>query len=1122
MARTTRERIAEGLDLLKQGLAPFVERELKQTYREQWMSTVRHDLGGRGLQFPDAVSEWDSAALLGVMWKYWSTTFERTLGRMERNLVAEVREVRNQHAHEQNFSYPDTQRALDSMARLLRAVSASEAEILEARAYDALQVYLREQTRTELRRASTETIASGADGRLRPWREVVTPHPDVAGGTFERAQFAADLWKVWKGEASAEYQDPADFYGRTYITEGIRFLLSSALKRLSGKGGDPVTQLQTNFGGGKTHSMLALYHLASGTPLENLPGLEPILEETGIRKLESVARVVLVGTRIDPGTPSVKADGTATRTLWGELAWQLGFARGGLEEAVRAFDIVKGADERGTSPGEALNTLIRTYSPCLILVDEWVAYARQLHEENPLPGGTFETQFTFAQTLTETVSAIPSALLVVSLPASDVAEGSQTDSDSDLAEVGGQRGREALHRLRNVIGRIDSPWRSATQGESYEIVRRRLFNPIVEREHFQARDATARAFYEMYRDQRQEFPARANRADYENLLRQAYPIHPELFDRLYNDWGSLVKFQRTRGVLRLMAAVIHILWERQDPHPMILPSMVPIDVVTVRDELNRYLEENWIPVVEKDVDGENSTSLELDRANPNLGRYSATRRVSRTLFIGSGPTHRASNRGLDVQDIRLGCALPGESAAIFIDALNRLRGEATYLYEDNTRYWYSTQPSLNSLADDEAERLRQHRDTVEQEIKRRLNQELEEKGKFSRVQAVPENSGAVPDERTTRLVVLGPEQLHTRGNAESPARQFAQEILRNRGNSPRLYANSLVFVAPDAGRHESLEEAVRRYLAWSTILQNQEEELTPAQVRTAESRRNEFDRAVNSRLRDTWCWLLVPEQEAGASEITWNEIRMQAQDTISARVSRRMVDQDASLWESMGFTHLKHYLDQYLWRGNHVQIRTLLDDFARFLYLPRLARSEVLLNTISDGLSFMTWRTDSFAYAEAFDEKQGRYLGLRAGSHFNLLPDDRGVLVRPEVADHQLQREQPEEPEAPRGEESDGAGTPVDPTTTVGDETNNETPPAAPVSRFYGTVKIDALRLSRDAGRLSDEVIQHLTGLLGSEVEVTLEIQAHCPDGIPDDVIRTVTENCNTLRFAQHGFEEDR
>ncbi len=354
--------------------------------------------------------------------------------------------------------------------------------------------------------------------------------------------------------------------------------MTGALLRLAGKGGNPVVELQTNFGGGKTHSMMSLWHLFSGVSPGELLGVDELVKEAGrARTPPGVHRAVLVGTKISPGQTHKKPDGTVVRTLWGELAWQLGGKPG--------YEMVKDDDEKGTNPGDTLKKLFNRFAPCLILIDEWVAYARQLRDEVSLPAGTFDTQFTFAQALSEAAKVAKQTVLVVSIPESK-------------NEIGGSFGQAALEQLKNAIGRVESPWHPARPDESFEIVRRRLFEPMTG-DQFVARDAVAKAFSEMYGAQHQEFPPDCREATYERRIKMAYPIHPELFDRLHNDWSALDKFQRTRGVLRLMAAVIHSLWDRNDSNLLIMPATIPIDDPKVQDELTRYLEDQWLPIIEK-------------------------------------------------------------------------------------------------------------------------------------------------------------------------------------------------------------------------------------------------------------------------------------------------------------------------------------------------------------------------------------------------------------------------------------------------------------------------------------------------------------------------------------------
>ena len=1116
MAISNHERVGKALDLLKTGLGPFVDRELQAGVKAQLVNpgTLRKFVDDPLIGNRPA-TEWDVAALLKLMWETWNDVFRRILGRAERSLVNELRDHRNAWAHQKPFSSDDAYRALDSTSRLLTAVSAEEAGEVEKLKMELLRVRFDEQARGERRKQASLAIG-GTVGTLKPWREVVTPHQDVASGRYQQAEFAADLWQAHLGEGTDEYCDPVEFFRRTFLTESLNGMLVGAARRLAGAGGDPVVQLQTNFGGGKTHSMLALYHLCSGIAPTELAGGDALLRDAGIEKLPRVNRVVLVGNRISPGNPATKDDGTVVRTLWGELAWQLG----GRDSYAR----LAADDERATSPGDTLRQLLVDYGPCLILIDEWVAYARQLHDQSDLPAGGFETQFTFAQALTESAKLAGNCLLVVSLPASDATASPHAQADD--IEVGGQRGREALARLRNVIGRVESSWRPASAEEGFEIVRRRLFQPFTEPTQFKDRDVVARKFADFYRGQHhQEFPPECRDADYEKRIAAAYPIHPEIFDRLYSDWSTLVTFQRTRGVLRLMAAVIHSLWEKGDRNPLILPANVSIDDEQVQSELTRYLPDHWRPVIDKDVDGPQALPLRIDGEVANLGKYSACRRVARAVYLGSAPAAGAPHRGLEDRRIKLGCVLPGEGPAVFGDALRRLAAAATYLYQDGSRYWYDTRPTVTKLAEDRAEQWRREPDRVAQAIRGRLRVALRETGGFSRVHVAPQSSHEVPDERDARLVVLDTEHAHRR-EAESPAETAANAVLELRGTTPRLYRNTLVFLAPDQTRLQDLDEAVRRHLAWESILAEREQlDLSPHQVKQAETQRDAAAEAVAARLPETYQWLLAPVQATPADPVAWESARLTGHGGLAERAARRLKNDDL-LAAAFGPTRLRMALDRVpLWRGDHVPIAQLVDDFAKYVYLPRLQGSAVLLDAVAAGVALLTWEREGFAYADDFDDTASRYRGLRGGQVMSLPdPDSAGVLVKPDVARRQMDQDAEKSMRvAPPLPGDTAAGTTEDlPQPRPG--TGSQPPPAPPAPRprrYHGTVALDTTRVGRDASRIADEVITHLAGLMRANVTVTLEIEADLPDGAPDHVVRTVTENSRTLRFDSHGFERE-
>ncbi len=493
-----------------------------------------------------------------------------------------------------------------------------------------------------------------------------------------------------------------------------------------------------------------------------------------------------------------------------------------------------------------------------------------------------------------------------------------------------------MAQLRNVVGRVESSWRPASAEEGFEIVRRRLFEPLAEPGAFKQRDVTARAFADFYRAQGAEFPPECRDADYEKRIQAAYPVHPEIFDRLYTDWSTLVKFQRTRGVLRLMAAVIHSLWEKGDRNPLILPSTVPIEDPRVQFELTRYLSDNWPPIIEKDVDGPSSLPLRIDGEVPNLGKLHATRRVARTIYLGSAPTAAAAHRGLEDRRVKLGCLMPGESPAVFGDALRRLASAATYLYQDGPRVWYSTQPTVTKLTEDRAEQLKRDPDKVAQELDRRLRADLRKAGDFSRIHPMPRAGSDVPDDLDARLVVLGAEQPYSR-EPGNPAEVVAKAILETRGNTPRLYRNTLMFLAADKVRLQDLDEALRKYLAWESIVTDKEAlNLDPNQVRQAEQQKQAADGAVTARLPETYQWLLVPAQATPQAATEWQAIRLSGSDALAVRAGKKL-RKDELLVTTLGATILRKHLDDVpLWRGGHVPIRQIVDDFGP-LSLPAAA-----------------------------------------------------------------------------------------------------------------------------------------------------------------------------------------
>lgn len=1092
MAKSTRQYVFEGMELLPDALVPFVEKRLENSIKGHWQIEVVQRV--QGLK-PNSAGEvaWDQQGLLKTMMAFWKEAFGTVLGHPERSYVSELLDVRNKLSHNETFTYDDAERSLDSMRRLMESISAGDvADQLGKMRDTILRTKFSELQRNEERRKtqrleiSVETVAG-----LLPWREVVEPHQDVATGEFQQAEFAADLGKVHAGSAPAEYRDPQQFFSRTYLTEGLSTLLIGAAKRLSGGGGDPVVELQTNFGGGKTHSMLALYHMSGETPAQDLSGLDQLLEKSGLTVPANINRAVLVGTSRGPQDVLNATGDRKIRTTWGELAWQLG--------GEEAFDMIAENDAKGIAPGSnLLEAIFRKYSPCLILIDEWVAYLRQIYRVEGLPSGSFDANLSFVQSLTEAVKASPGTLLVASLPASQI-------------EVGGEGGQEALARLKQTFSRVESSWRPASQEESYEIVRRRLFKEIPG-DRFHHRDNTLKQFAKLYRENSNDFPQGCADEDYRRKLEKAYPIHPELFDQLYTSWGSLEKFQRTRGVLRLMAQVIHELWMNADPSVMIMPGSVSVSSPRVEPELLHYLDVSWQSIIAADVDGTAATPYKVDQAAPNLNRYSATRRIARAIFMGTAPTHAQQNTGLDDKQINLGVVQPGEKPAIFGDALRRLTNQAKFMHSDLGRYWYSMSASLNRIAADKAGQLDEQLVLMEidRELAKYINA-LADRGHFDAVQVAPASSAEVPDEPGgVRAVVLGVAHPH-HGRDGSEALVEAKEILLQRGSTPRVYRNMLVFIAAEARQLDNLKDAVRSALAWGEVVKEKDRlNLTQSDDALARAKLVEANETVKTRLREAWCYLHYPVQESAQAEVEWVSGKVPAQDGLLARASKKLVGEEGLLSE-LGPTRLDRDLQKYIWNGKaHLSLKDLWEYLNRYTYLPRVKNQAVLVKAVQAAVGGML--PGPFAYAERWDEKTDNYLGLAIERAVNaaVVIDGESVIIKPDVAE----AHRPAQKEAVTPPADGHAGPGVAPSPAPQPDGTPEVHPAEnKPTRFVGTVMISSERPAREIHQIVEAIVEQLTTIPGSEVALKLEIDAEVPSGMDKGKVRTLIENATTLGF---------
>ena len=1082
--RPNQDALYQALNIYRDAMRPFILRHLKTVQglapEDRFQSEANIDIG----KFPH------------IFRRYWREVFEQRFDpdRDVRSAVGLITEARNKVAHPQteDFTSGYALSRLHEIADILGQINVPE----QKREVEAIRDKLltnaspSPEVKPKLPRRKTSDLT--------PWRDVIRPNTDVIQGTFRKSEFAADLQEVFEGRAkTSEYGETDIFFNQTYITPGLKELLVNTLKRLGGKGGDPVIQLKTGFGGGKTHSLIALYHLVTGANiLRELPTegeyarlrkeIDEIIEaaewnpDTPLNANVSV----LVGTYLSTTDADETQQGDPLNTLWGKMAEQLG--------GQDAYNIIRAAAFEGIAPGgNQIDALFEHVGPSVILMDELVAYVRNVQ------GVTRESIYTFFQAVTESVKRTKNVTLVATLPEGQV-------------QAGGEGGMTVLDTLEAILERVDAVSIPLEVDNAFEVVRRRLFGSVIDETE---RDLTCEAFRKMYQHSRSEYPDNVSDQHYLQRMKDCYPIHPEIFDRLFEDWAVIPGFQRTRGVLRIMATCISRLYQQQDPSLLIMPANLTLDDPALADEFTRLLARsggNWDPVV-KEVDSHGSRTDQIDQKSHNFIEVgSAARRIARTVFLGSATGHAI--KGITTRHIHLGVVEPGQGVAVYNDALSRMAGNLYFLYNLDDRYYFHTQENLNKVALDRAAEYTE--DDTHNEIVSRLQRAI---GRDPSVQICPTSPSLVKDSETLQYVILPPQaSLPSRDKEANTARDAALEILRYSGDEAqdRTFRNTLLFIAARRDDIRDLKNLVKNYLAWNSIMNGDVlhgalTHLEGARLDQTKENLESTEDAVTTALFKAYRWALTPfqtDEREAAYDFSTAETRPQ-DGRIMKRLRDKFIDEDAIVTK-IAPDIFAAKLQQYVWSSDtyqdYIDIERLWELMAQNVYMPRLRDRNVLATCIKDGVAAGT-----FGYAKAYQD--GDYPNVRFEEQIGGLRIEKGstaVLITPELAKlRKEERDKQEKPlDTPQPAPDTGKRTGDDATGVVVE------PPQAKGPTHVVVTKALQLELpfGDEIDMIQDEIARTLQAD-GGNVKIEITVTANKSDGFSENTTRAVKQNSEHL-----------
>lgn len=807
-----------------------------------------------------------------------------------------------------------------------------------------------------------------------------TPRPEVLRGELKEEVFAARLKDVIDGTAEKVYQDSASFFENTYPTAGLKALLSEALGRLTGlrANSNPIIRLETSFGGGKTHNLIALYHAANGSdaaqavaPRELIPAPKTI----------DVAGVV--GSDLDPSGGILHRDVT-TYTLWGELAYQLGGLAG--------YNLVAESDRNTkAAPGTGVWEQIAGSRSTLIMLDE---IARHLRAAKAVPTGNgksdlAEQTVAFLMSLFEFAASKERVVVVLTLADSSDAFGGESD------EL-----RQELGEARRVSARQERVLTPTGETEISAIVTHRLFREI-KNEAGQDTAEAYRNYYLRLLDQGADLPQRSGRAEYAAELVASYPFHPELLTTLNRKTSTIPNFQKTRGALRLLAMTVRHLWEKQPDRTFLIhPHHLDLAVPQIADDLTSRLDRPvFKQVIEADIAsplaGTSSHAQTIDEATIGAGSTPYAQREATAIFLHS--LTQGAGSGVDPADLLLAVVQPDDDPLVVRKTLDRLVDACWFLDFDGHRFRFRTEPSINKIIADEMTLVGTTKAKLH--LDERIRQ-VWKRGVFEPVFFPSEASEVDDDAKAPKLVVLHYDAAKASVSDPSPP-QLARQILDHAGSLEgyRIYRNNVFFLVAGKDQVDYLVDSARKYLAIQRIAGDPERigQFNDEQRKKLRQMQDQAELELRVAITRAYRFLYYPSADAprDASSLARETLPAQDQgevDKDQSNVVLRVLRQLEKVLTAEDPSIAAAYLKARAWDAGQPAMTTedLRRAFAKRIGLKTLLDLNQLKKSIRDGVQHGVW-----VY---YDSGEGVGYGTVSPAPMTQITDDV-ILYTPEHAE---------------------------------------------------------------------------------------------------------------------------